>query len=431
MTNRISVIEKPTVRKRMKQGIAIGLVALVTGIGIGSANYYLKSKEHAKKEKIEQAKKEKAYQSNVEEVDILIETKKYDFAKELLDGFEKEKILKQDDIQKLRVRIRRLENYNKVEEINKAVEEKDFPLAALLLDQFEKENTINTIDIQSLRLEMKRQKGVSNLKRLISKYDFENAKKLLSELEVSDMYSLEQIEAFERYVENISPKGLVKRIMEAEEQDMIKLCREYLSVYPKEKETSKVVERLLMQEFKDLTQKLKEKELIKKVMNLTQELNDDIEKYKHIKTDISKIIGQEGFKQTIEAYITKKEEEKYEGSSEGVTIGVKVRVAENFLGRWGNDNYVNTRTTLFPIGTEGIVLKSWESGDVLVEFDKNKTYNWPNEVYSFTDEWKARGHKGIARFDPRELEVVKNPVSPIDIQKLRIESGRVIKNLQE
>lgn len=427
MTNRISVIEKPTVRKRMKQGIAIGLVALVTGIGIGSANYYLKSKEHAKKEKIEQAKKEKAYQSNVEEVDILIETKKYDFAKELLDGFEKEKILKQDDIQKLRVRIRRLENYNKVEEINKAVEEKDFPLAALLLDQFEKENTINTIDIQSLRLEMKRQKGVSNLKRLISKYDFENAKKLLSELEVSDMYSLEQIEAFERYVENISPKGLVKRIMEAEGQSVVRLCRDYLSAYSQGEDFDKVVERLLMQEFKDLIQRLQDKERVKEVINLTQKINEDVLRYKRIDTDIPRMIEKEDLKQRVEQYINQKEKGKYENiSSEDVRVGARVKVVNSTE----KGVYESERDVNFPIGTEGVVLKSWYDGDFLVEFDKNKNYKWPDNCdYTFVDVWEISGHKGIARYSPDELLVLKDPASPVELKKLRIESERLIKNV--
>lgn len=416
MTNDISVVTKSTRKKRIKQGIIAGLLAVLLGGGIGGVNHLLKNRD--------KAKKQHRYEMNIKTIDVMIEGKYYPFAEGLLNKFEEEKVLDTEDIQKLRIKIKKEAYNNRIERVNDAIKEENYSLADVLLNQFGEEKSLESVDLKILKMKKERNKNVSELKKFIKEYDYENANKLVSKLETTDMYSLAQIDEFKRDVEGITSKGLAKKIREAKEKELVKLCRDYLSIYPKEKESDEVVERLLIHGFKDLAQKLDDTEFLKDVLNSIQNLNEDLERYKQAKTSISRIVVEAELKQKIEQYVQQKKDIGYEGSKI-IMAGVKVKVIDNFK-RWGD--YGKDRVANFPIGTKGKVLKPWNDGDVLVEFDRNGKYSWSDDDYSFSGEWKKRGHNGIARFEPGELEALTNPVSPIELNKFQLEFERLLKN---
>lgn len=331
----------------------------------------------------------------------------------------------------------------RVKKVHSALENRDYALAKVLLEEYSKRKKLDSIDTAQLKLRTQREEGHTRFSEFIKRYDTENASKTLTELKQSGIYTPGWIEVLEKELEGIKPEnlaekirreseGLKDRIRTASKQEVIKLCRDYLSLYSKEKDSSEVVEKLLLTEFKDLMSMFQNIRDIDDVLDLTQKLNMDVIKYGSTKNNLAKIVLEEDMLQKADSYIKQKEKDSTESNPQDIIIGAKVRFVESRMSSW-SEEYNTERAYNIPLGSVGTIINEhtgytnrYNRGAWVVEFDKNKKYNW-NREWDLYPYWKEKGHQGIAIFYKQEIEVIK-PANPVQIREFKVEFEKLKEN---
>lgn len=331
----------------------------------------------------------------------------------------------------------------RVKKVHSALENRDYALAKVLLEEYSKRKKLDSIDTAQLKLRTQREEGHTRFSEFIKRYDTENASKTLTELKQSGIYTPGWIEVLEKELEGIKPEnlaekirreseGLKDRIRTASKQEVIKLCRDYLSLYSKEKDSNEVVEKLLLTEFKDLMSMFQNIRDIDDVLDLTQKLNMDVIKYGSTKNNLAKIVLEEDMLQKADSYIKQKEKDSTESNPQDIIIGAKVRFVESRMSSW-SEEYNTERAYNIPLGSVGTIINEhtgyttrYNRGAWVVEFDKNKKYNW-NREWDLYPYWKEKGHQGIAIFYKQEIEVIK-PANPVQIREFRVEFEKLKEN---
>lgn len=234
-------------------------------------------------------------------------------------------------------------------------------------------------------------------------------------------------ENLEKHLEKLNDHNfLLDKIRKSTGYELRKNCREYLNLYAEKEYSKEVAERLFSEGFHHLIQNnLENEESIDIVIGTIWTLNEDLEKYKHIETNIDKMVTEKQIKTHIEKYtLLKKERGEY---SENFIIGAKVKVIKHDPGDW-KEKYFSERSANFPEGSVGTIIKKQvsehSSGKLMVEFDKKaKKYSWTRNW--FKEEWRKRKNKGIANFEPTEL-LAYGPTSEVKMNELEINFKKLI-----
>lgn len=389
MSNDVSVITKKRIRdKILKYGLA-GLMLFNIGAGIKTAEYFWKKSEF-----------KKGYNERRNKVYITIKNKDYKLANTMLSIYEKQELLTPVDVAELKFKIEKEEKESKIQEVKekvrKALDKQDFTLVNIIISEVEKEKMFKSAEIQELKLKIQRDEKSSKLYKCLEDYDFKNASKLLSELKSSGIYSQTQIQEFEKEIEIIKPEG---------------------------------AQRLWITKLRDIMIKLRNDERIDVITDTARRFNEAVEKY-GLKTDISGIIPEKDLLPVLESYAKQKKSFPYTDDLEanpekGLKIGDKVRISS--IGENWKGEYLEERTRNLPTGSAGTIIDTLNE-DWVVEFDKNKNYKWEKD-WDTAEHWKVKGHKGIARFEGKELKILRM-IEPSEIRELEEELDRLRKNYQ-
>ncbi|MBU1202345.1 MAG: hypothetical protein KJ583_00750 [Nanoarchaeota archaeon] len=299
-----------------------------------------------------------------------------------------------------------------VEYIQKLVVNHDFKNAEKLLSEYEEKNLLRPEDKVDVQRKLKKEKQNAETKKekerlsksldeKLESLDFFGANKVLKEIKEKELYSNDELTAFNNKVYDETEEGIMNKLRYTQaENKKIYLMKKYLSRYPQGEHRKKAVKELLINHFQELEISMDLKTDFDKVYYKLEELNNDLKKHSKEEVSLQKIINTQELAQKARQYPDQIIEQEQK-----TPIITKDKVIVTGLqddGNW-SQKYLRDRNKAIPKNSTGIVITIDRS--IYVRFSDLKDCKWETVWKKLKPYWTDK-EKNVGNYTDKELNKV-------------------------
>ncbi|MBI4919109.1 hypothetical protein HY837_04205 [archaeon] len=317
--------------------------------------------------------------------------------------------------------------------IEKAIKEENYSLAenqlAVLKELVASPNNSfpRKPEIASLEVEIGKQRQITTLKNAVENYNLEEAQETLKSLKEQNVLDRYEKEDLAELVSTISEEGMIQAIKDEYEDKQKSLIAKHRELYPDSKKRKAIVEDLIEECFKKLTNCLIDEDNLPELYEASKELRRTLEEQKEEKLILTLPVDK-----LIED-VTKYVSENFTYDKGGdIEAGDFVKVLGSDSGNKDQfgQAYLVERIKNYPVGSVGklidIVEKEFHDNTYFVEFESDGVWSrgFEDEIRNPAGAYWKNDKKNVAVYTESELERVEL-ISPVERKKVTTELDKI------